>query len=192
MVIAAAAASFTNGNFPSPLRSFSSLTLPKLPYRIQLRSAITTTGIAAAARPVSASFSPNPNRRTFLLLSFAGGDGGVNGGNFHGGGGGGGGDDKHDNGGSNNNKEEALMALAEAGRSLESLPNDLRAAIQDGRIPGSIVLRYLELEKSGLLSWLLRFGGFKERLLADDLFLAKVAMECGVGIFTKVFSLFST
>ncbi|XP_031099541.1 protein RETICULATA-RELATED 4, chloroplastic-like [Ipomoea triloba] len=178
MAIAAA------GNFPSPLRSCSSLTLPlpKLPSRIHLRSAISTTGIASAA----VSFSPNPNRRSFLLPSFAGGDGGVNGGNFHGGGGGGGDDDdKHDNGESNNNKEEALMALAEAGRSLESLPNDLKAAIQDGKIPGSIVLRYLELEKSAFLSWLLRFGGFKERLLADDLFLAKVAMECGVGIFTK-------
>lgn len=73
-----------------------------------------------------------------------------------------------------------------AGRSLESLPKDLKAAIEDGRIPGSIVLRYFELEKSSLMSWLLQFGGFKERLLADDLFLAKVGMECGVGIFTKV------
>ncbi|KAK6144053.1 hypothetical protein DH2020_020873 [Rehmannia glutinosa] len=77
------------------------------------------------------------------------------------------------------------MALAEAGRSLESLPKDLKAAIEDGRIPGSIVLRYFDLEKSGFLSWLMSFGGFKERLLADDLFLAKVAMECGVGVFTK-------
>jgi hypothetical protein len=34
---------------------------------------------------------------------------------------------------------------------------------------------------------LLNFGGFKERLLADDLFLTKVGIECGVGIFTKVF-----
>lgn len=33
--------------------------------------------------------------------------------------------------------------------------------------------------------WLLGFDGFKERLLADDLFLTKVAIECGVGIFTK-------
>jgi hypothetical protein len=75
--------------------------------------------------------------------------------------------------------------LTEAGRSLESLPKDLKAAIEDGRIPGSIVLRYFNLEKSGFFSWLMNFGGFKERLLADDLFLAKVAMECGVGIFTK-------
>uniref|UniRef100_A0A0D3BZL1 Replication protein A 70 kDa DNA-binding subunit B/D first OB fold domain-containing protein n=1 Tax=Brassica oleracea var. oleracea TaxID=109376 RepID=A0A0D3BZL1_BRAOL len=29
------------------------------------------------------------------------------------------------------------------------------------------------------------FAGFRECLLADDLFLAKLAMECGVGVFTK-------
>ena len=34
--------------------------------------------------------------------------------------------------------------------------------------------------------WLLGFDGFKERLLADDLFLTKIAIEYGVGIFTKV------
>ncbi|KAL2507110.1 hypothetical protein Fot_30757 [Forsythia ovata] len=77
------------------------------------------------------------------------------------------------------------MALAEVGKGLDNLPKDLKAAIEDGRIPGSIVIRYFELEKSALLSWLMKFDGFKERLLADDLFLAKVAMECGVGVFTK-------
>lgn len=78
------------------------------------------------------------------------------------------------------------MALAEAGRSLDSLPTDLSAAIEGGRIPGSIVQRYFELEKHPVIGWLLRVGGFRERLLADDLFLTKVAIECGVGIFTKV------
>ncbi|KAG8370981.1 hypothetical protein BUALT_Bualt13G0039700 [Buddleja alternifolia] len=77
------------------------------------------------------------------------------------------------------------MAMAEARGSLESLPKDLKAVIEDRWIPGSIVLRYFDLEKSRFVSWLMKFGGFKERLLADDLFLAKVAMECGVGIFTK-------
>ncbi|KAL0429223.1 UNVERIFIED_CONTAM: protein RETICULATA-RELATED 4, chloroplastic [Sesamum radiatum] len=77
------------------------------------------------------------------------------------------------------------MALAEVGRSLDSIPKDLAAAIEAGRIPGSIVYRFFELEKSPFLGWLLRFGGFKERLLADDLFMTKVAIECGVGIFTK-------
>ncbi|XP_008227354.2 PREDICTED: protein RETICULATA-RELATED 4, chloroplastic [Prunus mume] len=31
----------------------------------------------------------------------------------------------------------------------------------------------------------MQFAGFRERLLADDLFFAKVFMECGVGLFTK-------
>ena len=84
-----------------------------------------------------------------------------------------------------------MIVLAEAGRSMESLPKDLAAAIQAGRIPGSVIERFLGLEKSGLMRWLMQFGGFKERLLADDLFLAKVAMECGVGIFTKVRFFFS-
>lgn len=78
------------------------------------------------------------------------------------------------------------MVLAEAKRSTESLPKDLAAAIKDGRIPGAVLSRYFELEKSGLFKWLMQFGGFKERLLADDLFLAKVLFECGVGVFTKV------
>lgn len=80
---------------------------------------------------------------------------------------------------------EALLVLAESKRSLESLPKDLAAAIQAGRIPGSVVTRYFELEKSGLFKWLMQFAGFRERLLADDLFFAKVFMECGVGLFTK-------
>lgn len=110
-----------------------------------------------------------------------------------GGGGGDGGGDNNGNGGGDDggehrdrNKAESLMALAEAGRSLESLPKDLAEAVKAGRLPGAIVKRYFELEKSTVFRWLLGFGGFKERLLADDLFLTKVAIECGVGIFTKV------
>ncbi|KAM2641628.1 hypothetical protein TB1_027875 [Malus domestica] len=75
--------------------------------------------------------------------------------------------------------------MAEAGRSSESLPKDLAAAIEAGRVPGLIVKRFFELEKSAVFRWLLGFDGFKERLLADDLFLTKVGIECGVGIFTK-------
>lgn len=75
--------------------------------------------------------------------------------------------------------------LAQLGRKLESLPADMAAAVDGGRLPGEIVRRFADLEKSPMFRWLLQFGGFRERLLADDLFLAKVAMECGVGIFTK-------
>lgn len=110
-----------------------------------------------------------------------GGHGGGHGGHGHGGGGGGG-DDEHANEGRN----EALMVVAEAGRALESVPADLAAAIKEGKIPAAVVTRFLELEKSAFFRWLLQFPGFRERLLADDLFLAKVAMECGVGVFTKV------
>ena len=83
------------------------------------------------------------------------------------------------------NIEEALMMLAKARRLLKNFPKDL-AAIEAGRVPGTMVSRFLELEKSPVLRWLMQFDGFKERLLADDLFLAKVFMECGVGMFTKV------
>lgn len=131
------------------------------------------------------------NRRRMFLVSSSGG-GGSDGGNFSSrGGGGGGGDDHGNEGGSGNagdkNKAEALLVLAEAGRSLECLPKDLVAAIEAGRIPGSVITKFFELEKSAIMRWLMQFGGFKERLLADDLFLAKVGMECGVGVFTKVF-----
>ncbi|KAL9273437.1 RETICULATA-RELATED 4, chloroplastic-like protein [Drosera capensis] len=78
-----------------------------------------------------------------------------------------------------------MLVLSQMGRSLESLPSDLAAAVKEGRIPAKIVMRYVELEKPPEFRWLLQFGGFRERLLADHLFLAKLGMECGVGIFTK-------
>ncbi|KAG5566293.1 hypothetical protein RHGRI_002032 [Rhododendron griersonianum] len=132
------------------------------------------------------------------VLAFSAG-GGANGGNGRnsgggGGGGGGGGDGEEDEEEEENeeemerleaNKAAALLALAAAGRTLESLPRDLAAAIEAGKVPVSVVTRYLELEKSAFFRWLLQFAGFKERLLADDLFLAKVFIECGIGIFTK-------
>ncbi|PWA53891.1 hypothetical protein CTI12_AA438570 [Artemisia annua] len=128
-------------------------------------------------------FTHNRNSLFPVVLAFSGdgNDGGLGG---HGGEGGGGhGGDGH--GGENENEREAMMVLAGVGRKVESLPVDLAAAIKEGRIPGSVVKRFLELEKSGFMRWLMQFGGFKERLLADDLFLAKVGIECGVGMFTK-------
>ncbi|KAL6516306.1 Protein RETICULATA-RELATED 4, chloroplastic [Orobanche gracilis] len=142
-------------------------------------------------RPLFIVFSTNAassNSEIDTKFSINGGGGGNGGSSGRGRGGGGDKDDGNEGNDDKNkkrNKDEALMALGEAGRRLESLPKDLQAAIEDGRIPGSIVLRYFNLEKSGLLSWLMKFGGFKERLLADDLFLAKVGFECGVGMFTK-------
>ena len=46
---------------------------------------------------------------------------------------------------------------------------------------------YEEGTEEVVVGWLLKFGGFRERLLADDLFLAKLLIECVVIIFTKVF-----
>ena len=176
----AAATTFSNFSsshyslsLPSPnhhkIYSFSlKLNPPPLSY--------TRTPITAIFRPTHPSFRP----------SAAGGSGGA--GDGGGGGGGGGGDYGDGNGGDEREriKVEALRALEEAGRSAESLPEDMAAAVAAGRLPAEIVRRYLELEKSAVFRWLLGFGGFRERLLADDIFLTKVAIECGVGIFTKV------
>ncbi|RDX84343.1 Protein RETICULATA-RELATED 4, chloroplastic, partial [Mucuna pruriens] len=123
-----------------------------------------------------------PADRLSPLRCNAGGHGGGSFGGYGGGGHGGhGGGDE----GGNESKNDALMLVAEAGRSLETMPADLAAAIKEGKIPAAVVSRFLELEKSAFFRWLLQFSGFRERLLADDLFLAKVAMECGVGVFTK-------
>ncbi|KAI3425579.1 uncharacterized protein J3R85_010092, partial [Psidium guajava] len=115
-----------------------------------------------------------------LYSGDGGGPSGGDGGGKGGGGAGGGGD-----GSGSRNRIEALLALAEVTRTLDSIPKDLAVAIQAGKVPATVVERYLELEKSAVFRWLLQFGGFRERLLADDLFLTKVAIECGVGIFTK-------
>ncbi|RDX93882.1 Protein RETICULATA-RELATED 4, chloroplastic, partial [Mucuna pruriens] len=111
------------------------------------------------------------------------GDGGRSPGSGGGDGGGSGDDDEEEE--RDHNREEVMVALAEAGRSLESIPADLVAAVTAGRVPGSIVRRFFKLEESVVLRWLLKFGGFRERLLADELFLAKLLIECVVVIFTK-------
>lgn len=139
--------------------------------------------------------NPNSRRNRFPSLeasaaaeelAFAGGEGGGGKAGTSGGGGGGGGeggDGSGEDGGKN--KAEALAALAALGRTVETLPLDLRGAVLEGRIPGAIVERFVQMEGNSVFRWLLGFGGFKERLLADDLFLTKVAIEVGVGVFTK-------
>lgn len=140
--------------------------------------------IISRRRPHSHSnslFTPRPPITAIYASTNSGGGSGGEGG----GGGDGGGDDGEESEDRDRNREEALLVLTEVGKSLESLPADLAEAVKAGRVPGSIVKRFFELQKSSVFRWLLNFGGFRERLLADDLFLAKVAMECGVGIFTK-------
>ncbi|XP_066363412.1 protein RETICULATA-RELATED 4, chloroplastic-like [Miscanthus floridulus] len=142
-------------------------------------SGITGTGGEADLPPLPLASSGSGSGIT--------GSGGEDGLPPSGGGGGGGGGDGDGDGSDDAsvNRREALFVLAQLGRKLESLPADLAAAVEGGRIPGEIVRRFVDLEASPVFRWLLQFGGFKERLLADDLFLTKVAIECGVGIFTK-------
>ncbi|KAH9741373.1 protein RETICULATA-RELATED 4 [Citrus sinensis] len=160
-----------NLNRPSPL-----------PLRLSVTSPPSSSSFTT---PLSLHLHHHRRPPTSLFLAFStptssGGGGGDDNYNNNGGSGGGGGGNNNDGDGDGENageknREEALIVLAE----------DLAAAIKDGRIPGAVLSRYFELEKSGLFKWLMQFGGFKERLLADDLFLAKVLFECGVGIFTK-------
>lgn len=78
----------------------------------------------------------------------------------------------------------AALVLA-AGRTLESLPLDIGQAVQKGTIPADMLKRYLDMSSSPIIAWLMQFGGFRERLLADPGFLVKVAIEVGIGICTK-------
>ncbi|KAM5552120.1 protein RETICULATA-RELATED 4, chloroplastic [Rosa sericea] len=142
----------------------------------------TFTTLTKPPTSLSLATSPRLPRSSFATCFSSGGppsSGGGGGDHGNGGGDGEGGEDRE------RNKKEAAMAIAEAGRTAESLPKDLAAAVEAGRVPGLIVKRFFELEKSAIFRWLLQFDGFKERLLADDLFLTKVGIECGVGIFTK-------
>uniref|UniRef100_A0A0E0JTT2 Uncharacterized protein n=1 Tax=Oryza punctata TaxID=4537 RepID=A0A0E0JTT2_ORYPU len=157
---------------------------PRLPHRASPR---------LSALPFSRAL-PLPLRlripRPFLPtppLAFSHGGGGDNDDddNNNGGGGGGDGEEGAGDGDAPDNRREALFVLAQLGRKLESLPSDLAAAVEGGRVTGEIVRRFAEMEGSALLRWLLQFQGFRERLLADDLFLAKLAMECGVGVIAK-------
>ncbi|XVF19299.1 hypothetical protein REPUB_Repub11eG0098400 [Reevesia pubescens] len=173
---------FTPSLYFSPLPTTTPKFPTTFPLHLHLRFSSSSTSSSSSLR----LRQPSP----FLAFStLPGGDGGDINSNNNSGGGGGDNENGKGKGGDENagdkNRKEAMIVLAEAGRSMESLPKDLAAAIQVGRIPGSVIERFLGLEKSGLMRWLMQFGGFKERLLADDLFLAKVAMECGVGIFTK-------
>ncbi|XP_019197039.1 PREDICTED: protein RETICULATA-RELATED 4, chloroplastic-like [Ipomoea nil] len=171
-------------SLPLPLRHHSFLGFPSPTHTHPF------TSLSLKLRPFRSS-----TRSSFHIFSFdhhgGGSGGGSNFGGGSGGGGGGGGkgggEGHHGDGNAGEkNKAGAILVLSETGRSLDSLPKDMAAAIEAGKIPGLIVHRYFELEKSLILRWLLRFGGFRERLLGDDLFLAKLGMECGVGIFTKM------
>ncbi|GLJ10387.1 hypothetical protein SUGI_0127270 [Cryptomeria japonica] len=73
-----------------------------------------------------------------------------------------------------------MMALAVLGRLLDNISPDLATTVIVGSFLTAIINRYVELEKASFSHWLLQFNGFKEILLADNLFLVMIALECGV------------
>lgn len=178
-----------------PLLHFSRAALPP-----PLRARIPRTNLPAAPGTPLLRALPPPSASASSSSSIAGGgfgsDEADDGHNHHGGAGddGGGGDDgghndHGDEGGADESpgdaRGEALFVLAQLGRKLDTLPSDLAAAIESGRIGGDIVSRFTELEANGFIKWLLQFDGFRERLLADELFLTKLGIECGIGLVAK-------
>ncbi|KAL5227016.1 hypothetical protein ABZP36_015281 [Zizania latifolia] len=176
--------------------SSASASVHSSPLHLHLRLQLSHQAPRLAALPFSRALPlplrlriPRPLLPTFpLALSHGGGGDNDDGDNNKGGGGGGDGEGNGNDGDAPDGRSEALFVLAQMGRKLESLPSDLAAAVESGLITGEIVRRFVEMEGSALLRWLLQFRGFRERLLADDLFLAKLAMECGVGVIAKILS----
>ncbi|CAO2196186.1 unnamed protein product [Urochloa humidicola] len=164
---------------PTPLHHLST-NLPPQPRRLPLLPFSRTLPLHLRLRITRPILPALPKALSLSSDS----DGGHNNNNNCGGGGGGDGGEG-DSGASDDNRNEALFVLAQLGRKLDSLPADLAAAVDGGRVTGEIVRRFNDLEASALFRWLLQFRGFRERLLADDLFLAKLAMECGVGVIAK-------
>jgi|LauGreSBDMM110SN_4_FD.fasta_scaffold70818_2 hypothetical protein len=58
--------------------------------------------------------------------------------------------------------------------------------ISEFQVEAHILARYLELEVNLLVRPVWGIRGFRERLLADPSFPAKVGIECGIGVITKV------
>lgn len=102
------------------------------------------------------------------------------------GGGGGGGGGSGGSSGKGDGVDPTLLALlAAAGKSAGSLPPDMAVALTTGKMTLEVLKRYIELENKFFIGWLMKFPGFRERLLADPSFLVKLAIECGIGICTK-------
>jgi len=76
--------------------------------------------------------------------------------------------------------------LAAAGRAVDSFPADFAAALLAGKVTPDILKRYLSLESNFFAKFVWGIQGFRERLLGDPSFPVKVAIECGIGVVTKV------
>mmetsp|Transcript_18053 Transcript_18053/g.50530 ORF Transcript_18053/g.50530 Transcript_18053/m.50530 type:complete len:412 (+) Transcript_18053:176-1411(+) len=103
-----------------------------------------------------------------------------------GGGGGGGGDGKGQPSGGQPMDPKIAAILAAAGRTAESFPPDFAGALLAGRVTPEILKRFLELESNFFIKLVWGIQGFRERLLGDPSFPVKVAIECGIGVCTKL------
>ena len=150
--------------FVTPSSSNASLSKPN-PHRLFLSSSsppLTSLHLCLSLSPTLLSLHYHNNNPTAFsnandAVSFPGRDDNNNNNNGNNGGSRGGGGDEASLA-EDKNKEEALMVLAEAGRSLKNLPKDLVAAIEAGKVLGAMVSRFLELEKLPVLRWLMQFG----------------------------------
>jgi hypothetical protein len=88
-------------------------------------------------------------------------------------------------GSGDDNGDACAGLLLAAGRSLDTLPLDVAAAVQKGKMAPDMLRRYLDMGKNPVMLWLMQFPGFRERLLADPGFLLKIGIELGIGICTK-------
>ena len=71
---------------------------------------------------------------------------------------------------------------------MDSFTADFSRALTTGVLPASAVRVWLAVESNPVTRFCLFRGGagFRERLLGDSLFLNKLAIEVGIGVFTKV------
>ena len=112
-----------------------------------------------------ANVDPFVLESSVLEEALDGGDGSGNGGR---------GDDGKRDGDGGEQMPSLVSALSAAGKTLDSVPPLLAAALKEGRVPVSTVAIFAALEQSMLSKFFLGFSGFLERLLADQMFITKV------------------
>jgi len=98
---------------------------------------------------------------------------------------GGGGDSGE--GRSEEEKSDLMSFLSKTGTSLEQVDPKVLSAFEAGRIPAYAVINYLKAYLNPISRVFMRLLPWTmSRILADDLFLYKVALEEGLGIFGKL------
>lgn len=75
---------------------------------------------------------------------------------------------------------------------MAQLPQGVQGAVTAGALTPPLLLRYLELDRAGgLTAWLLKFAGFRDRILMDSGFLTKLGIEMAIGAVAQVLAEFS-